>query len=255
VCRKRRERREAKAGGASVVRAAKRWRHRARLGYAREMSRRLRWYFDYLSPYAYLASTQLPALAARHGLEVEANPVLFAAMLASTGSRGPAEVPARRAYMVHDITRLARALGVPIAPPATHPFNPLAALRVTWAVPAKERWRLIEALYRATWVDARRVDDAQVVAAVASECGFDGEALLARAASDEVKTRLREVTDAVIGQGAFGVPTMTVDDQLFWGVDSLPLLERYLADHQALDAAELARWRAIVPSAVRRTKA
>lgn len=216
------------------------------------MTRRLQFHFDYISPYAYLASTQIRALAARHDLEVEPIPVLFAAMLASAGTRGPAEIPIRRAYLVHDVTRLARALNVPIAPPGTHPFNPLTALRATWAAPAEHRWRLVEALFRATWVDARRVDDPTIIATVAAECSLDGEALLARAASDEVKATLRDATEQVIRQGAFGVPTMTVDDQLFWGVDSLPLLDRYLTDGVALDSTDLARWRAVVPSAVRR---
>jgi 2-hydroxychromene-2-carboxylate isomerase len=216
------------------------------------MARHLRFCFDYISPYAYLASTQLRELAARHDVEVELVPVLFAAMLASTGSRGPAEIPARQAYLVHDVTRLARALRVPLAPPATHPFNPLAALRATHAVDGEDRWRLVDALYRAAWVEARRVDDPQVVAAVGAEQGLDGAALLARAASDEVKAALRAATDAAIHQGAFGVPTMIVDDQLYWGVDSLPLLERYLAGDDVPDAAELARWRTVVPSATRR---
>jgi 2-hydroxychromene-2-carboxylate isomerase len=96
------------------------------------------------------------------------------------------------------------------------------------------------------------VDDPRVVAAVAAEQGLDGAALLARAATDEVKAALRTATDAAIQQGAFGVPTMIVDDQLYWGVDSLPLLERYLAGDDIPDAAELARWRTVVPSATRR---
>jgi 2-hydroxychromene-2-carboxylate isomerase len=218
------------------------------------MPRRLRFIFDYVSPYAYLASTQLPALAARHQVELEAVPALFSGMLASTGSRGPAEVPLRREYMLHDVTRLARALAVPIAPPATHPFNPLTALRVTCAVEGAERWRLVHALFRAAWVEARRVDEPRVVAAIVSEQGLDGDALLARAASDEVRTQLRSATEAAIERGTFGVPTMITDDQLFWGVDSLPLLERYLAGEDAPDAAELARWRAIAPSATRRLR-
>lgn len=217
------------------------------------MDRIVRFFFDYVSPYAYLASTQIRALGERHGVEVEPVPVLFAAMLGSTGARGPAEIPVRREYMVHDVTRLARALGVPLAPPATHPFNPLAALRVTWAARPEDRWRLVEAIYRAAWVDARRVDDASVVAAVVDACGLDGAALLARSTEDDVKRALRERTDEIIRQGAFGVPTMTVDDQLFWGVDSLHLLDRYLSDGRSLEPDELARWRAVAPSAVRRS--
>lgn len=217
------------------------------------MKRTIGFYFDYVSPYAYLASTQIRAIAERHGAEVEAVPVLFAAMLASTGSRGPAEIPVRRDYMVRDVIRLARFLEVPIAPPATHPFNPLAALRFTHAVEdAADRWRLIEALFRAAWVQGRRIDDPRVVAAIAMDEGLDADALAARATSDDVKTKLRGVTDAAIAQGAFGVPTMIVEGELFWGVDSLHLLERYLTGQDLPDPTELSRWRAIEPSAVRR---
>lgn len=206
------------------------------------MKRRIAFYFDYVSPYAYLASTQIRAIGERHGVEVEAVPVLFAAMLGSTGSRGPAEIPVRRAYMYRDVVRLGRALDVPIAPPATHPFNPLAALRFTHALEkAEERWRLIEALFRAAWVEGCRVDDPHVVAAVAAEQGFDADALAARA-----------VTDESIAMGVFGVPTMIIDGELFWGVDSIHLLERYLTKKDVPDPEELARWRAVVPSAMRR---
>ncbi len=216
------------------------------------MTRQVRFLFDYVSPYSYLASTQLRPLVARHGAEVEPSPVLFGALLTSTGSRGPAEVPVRREYMIHDVTRLARALRVPIAPPATHPFNPLVALRATYAVEPTARWKLVDALFRATWVDARRVDDPEVVSAIASEEGFDGDAVIGRAGSDEAKGELRAATDAAVRKGAFGVPTYTIDEQLFWGVDSLHLLDRYLAG-DVPDGDELARWRAIAPSIVRRT--
>ena len=217
------------------------------------MKRTIGFYFDYVSPYAYLASTQIRAIAERNGAEVEAVPVLFAAMLASTGSRGPAEIPVRRDYMVRDVIRLARFLEVPIAPPATHPFNPLAALRFTHAVEdAADRWRLIDGLFRAAWVEGRRIDDPRFVAAIATDQGFDADALAARATSDEVKTKLRGVTDEAIARGAFGVPTMIVEGELFWGVDSLHLLERYLTSQDLPDLTELSRWRAIEPSAVRR---
>ena len=113
--------------------------------------------FDYVSPYSYLASTQVRALAARHGRDVEAVPVVFGALLGAHGTRGPAEVAANREYLFRDVIRLGRALSVPIAPPATHPFNPLTALRATVAIadPAV-RWTLVDALFRAAWVEGRR---------------------------------------------------------------------------------------------------
>jgi 2-hydroxychromene-2-carboxylate isomerase len=203
-------------------------------------------YFDYISPYAYLASTQLPALAARHGLEIRAVPVLFAAMLDASGARGPAEIPLKREYMFRDVNRLAKMFGVTIEPPATHPFNPLAALRMSHAA---DDWRLVEALHRATWVDARRVDQPDVVIAVANEIGLDGKALFEKSQSAEIKARVRAVTEEAIGRGAFGVPTMIVNDELFWGVDSLPLLERFTSTGERVDVS---RWRAIAPSAVRK---
>ena len=153
-------------------------------------------YFDYISPYAYLASTQLPALAARHAREIRAVPVLFAAMLDASGARGPAEIPMKREYMFRDVNRLAKMLGARIEPPATHPFNPLAALRMSHAA---NDWRLVEALYRATWCEARRVDRPEVVIAVANEIGLDGEALFEQSQGAEIKARLRSATPYAAG--------------------------------------------------------
>jgi 2-hydroxychromene-2-carboxylate isomerase len=212
----------------------------------------IRFYYDVISPYAYLASTQLPALAARHGCELAPTPVLFAGLLAATGGKGPAEIPAKRAYMFRDIVRLARSLGVALAPPASHPFNPLLALRVGCCVAdGAAAWRLVEALFAATWARGMRVDDPQRVAAIAAEAGLDGEALVRAAGSDAAKAQLRANTDTAIAAGAFGVPTMIAGDELFWGVDSLPLLERFLSGERAFDDQAIESWRHVQPSAVR----
>jgi 2-hydroxychromene-2-carboxylate isomerase len=217
------------------------------------MAAAIRFLFDYVSPYSYLASTQIRALAARHGREVEAVPVLFAAMLDASGARGPGEIPVRREYMFRDIERLARTLGVPLEPPATHPFNPLTALRVTaCAQTGDPRWRLVDALFAAAWVRGLRIDEPDVVARVVGEAGADAKALLERAASSDAKDRLRSVTQDAIAAGAFGVPTMLVDGERFWGVDSLPLLERFLDGERVMDAERIERWRRLVPSATRR---
>ncbi len=213
----------------------------------------IRFYFDYVSPYAYLASTQLRALAARHGRDVEPVAVLFAAMLDASGARGPAEIPLKQQYMFYDVVRLGRALGVPIEPPATHPFNPLVALRVTGGVgDPVARWKLVDALYRATWVTAERVDEADVVARIADGAGFDGGTLAKQAGAPPAKEALRRATEEAIAAGAFGVPTMIADGELFWGVDSLPLLERFLGGERAADPKTIERWRAVTPSATRR---
>jgi 2-hydroxychromene-2-carboxylate isomerase len=208
----------------------------------------IRFYFDFLSPYAYLAWTQIHALADRHGRAVEPVPVLFAALLDHHGTRGPAEIPAKRRYLMFDVVRKARALGVPIGPPPHHPFNPLLALRVASLpmAPADQR-ALIDRIYAAVWSgEARDVEDRAVIAAIA------GEDAVGAATTPEGKARVRTQTERAIADGVFGVPTMLVEGELFWGVDALPELDRFLASGSpTLDAATLARWDALQPSATR----
>src|SRR5579863_2500266 len=102
----------------------------------------LAFYFDFLSPYAYLAWTQINEMTSQYEWAVREEPILLAALLAHGQTKGPAEIPAKRRYMVADVVRKARALNVPIAPPATHPFNPLLPLRVAVVEP-----RAIDALF------------------------------------------------------------------------------------------------------------
>lgn len=185
----------------------------------------LRVHVDLLSPYAWLAFTQLPALAARHQAELEAVPVLLAGLLNHHGQRGPAEIEAKRRYVFEDVLRHAAVLGVPLNPPASHPFNPLLALRVaSLPMSRSERWRLLDRLFRATWVEGLPMQDPAVIDQLAAELGHAGAA----ARSVEAKAALREQTDAAIAAGVFGVPTVLLDGVRFWGLDSLPHLERAL---------------------------
>ncbi len=214
--------------------------------------RRLRFYFDYISHNAYLAWVSLPALAERHALEVEPIPVLFAGLLGANGQLGPAEIPPKLRWMNRDVVRKAKRLGVPLAPPAHHPFHPLASLRVS-SLPfdAAERTRLIDALFAATWATSRDVGQPEVVAQVLDEAGFDGSALL-ESASGEYKDRLRQQTDDAIAGGVFGVPTMAVEGELFWGFDDFDHLELFLRGEDPLRDGDLAGWSEIRPAAQRR---
>src|SRR5262249_47372257 len=100
----------------------------------------------------------------------------------------------------------------------------------------------------------KRIDQADQVAEIATATGFDGSDLLAQAESEEGKLRLRRATDAAIAGGVFGIPTFLADGQLFWGVDALPLLDRFLAGENALDAETLEGWGRVKPSASRRPR-
>jgi len=215
--------------------------------------RALRFLFDYISPYAYLGWTQVHALAAQFQRQVEAVPVLFAGLLRAHGTLGPAEVPAKRAYLFKDVLRRANLLGVPLLPPPSHPFNPLLALRVT-CVPMDEssRRRLIYGLYAGAWAGGCGITEPQAVSAIARAAGLDGDALLAAANGAECKERLRRNTEDLVAQGVFGVPTMLVDGELFWGHDAFPALAHFLAGKERLDPELIKRWDALPSSSVRK---
>lgn len=194
------------------------------------MAPTIRFYFDYISTNAYLAWHVLPEMAARHGATIEPIPTLFAGLLASTGQLGPAEVPLKARWMWRNNLRKAARLRLPLNPPAYHPFNPLLSLRVSsLPMPPAERRRLISALFEAVWVRGLHVSDPQVVAEVATGAALDGPALVAAAQTPEAKARLRQQTDAAIAAGVFGVPSMAVGDEVFWGYDDFPYLDTFLA--------------------------
>ncbi len=217
------------------------------------MTTPIRFHFDFISPWAYIAWHRVPPIAARHGRAVDPVPVLFAALLDAHGTVGPAEVPAKRASLIKASTRAARSAGVPFGPPPRHPFNPLCALRVA-GLPMDDdaRRRAIDALYAAIWAgDGPGVEDPAVVTAVLDRAGLDGVALVAAAASEPAKSRLRADTGRAIADGVFGVPTGQVDGELFWGNDALDDLDRFLAGDDPITAEDLARWARVTPGAQR----
>lgn len=213
----------------------------------------IRVYFDFISPYAYLAWTQIHALAGRHGRAVEPVPVLFAAMLDAWGHKGPAEIPPKRAYLFKDALRRARRAGVPLSPPPTHPFNPLLALRLaSLPMDVATQRALITALFHATWGGGGGVTDPAAVAALADAVGLDGAAVVREAGGAEAKERVRAQTAAAIAEGAFGVPTLLVDGELFWGFDAFGDIDAKLRGDDPIDDAALRRWHDLEASSVRR---
>jgi len=204
----------------------------------------LEFHFDFLSPYAYLAWTQIGRIATDHGRPLRLVPVLFPALLDAFGTLGPAEVPAKRQYIYLDVHRKAALWGVPLRMPPSHPFVPLLPLRAatSFAVP-DERARAVDALFRATWATGRGVDRPERVAEALDEAGLDGRAAVERAGAPEVKGELFQATSRAIARGIFGVPTVAVGPDLFWGADALPTLEAFLrgADPVTPDLRALAR--------------
>lgn len=212
--------------------------------------RTLRFYFDYISPYAYLAWHRLQTFAPEHDLTIELRPTVFAGLLNEHGHKGPAEIEPKRLYMFRDCTRLASAMGVPFEPPASHPFNPLPSLRATLLdMEETTRHTLVSRLYAATWAQSRDVASPEVVAEVCAEVGVTD--VVRRIQEPAVKQKLREVGEEAIARGVFGVPTFVIDDELFFGNDSFPHIARYSAGNDPFNPDDAARWEAVRPSARR----
>ncbi|NUP14085.1 MAG: 2-hydroxychromene-2-carboxylate isomerase [Polyangiaceae bacterium] len=209
-------------------------------------------YFDFISPYAYLAWTQIHETCRRHGRGVEAIPILFAALLDANKTKGPAEIPSKRIYVFKDTLRHAHALGVDFKPPPTHPFNPLLGLRIaSIEMGADEQKRAIDALYRATWAGGPGITDPEAVATVLNDAGLDGASLVAQAGSQAIKDRVKLQTQAALERGVFGVPTMIVDGELFWGLDAFGHVERRLRGEDPVTAELWATFRDVQASSTR----
>lgn len=212
----------------------------------------IRFYFDYISPYAYIAWTQIGALGARHSRRVEPIAVLFAALLNANGQKGPAEIPSKREYIFKDVLRKAHRLGVPFSMPPTHPFNPLLALRVTSLPMAPDlRLSIVDAFFKATWAGGEGVEDPVAVARLLRSKGLDGEGLVAEAAASETKARLRGQTEEALGLGAFGVPTIIAGGELFWGYDAFDVIDDHLGGRGPKEPELLERWANLKASANR----
>lgn len=205
--------------------------------------RELTFYFDYVSNNAYLAWTQLSKLMEEHQINFKPVPVLFAGLLNSHGNVGPAELPAKRNWMLQNIMRKCALLNVPMNPPLHHPFDPLLALRAaSVSMSDTQRWQLIDKIFEAVWVRQLHVSEPEVVAQLAREAGLDGDAIVASAQQSEAKLALREQTETAIAEGVFGIPSMVWQRQLFFGYDDFEFLSMALKGEDPLDMEEVARW-------------
>ena len=196
------------------------------------MANPIEFYFEFASPYGYLASTQTDALAARHGRTTLWHPIMLGAAFKETGARPLTETPLKGPYLLHDVPRFARLLGVPLRLPPVMPMNSLAASRAClWleeADPAQAR-PLARALLHAHWGEGRDLSLPEAVAEVAAGLAIDRGALLAAVADQRIKDRLKDQTQAAIERGVFGSPFIFVDGEPFWGADRLAQIEAWLA--------------------------
>jgi len=205
--------------------------------------KQLTFYFDVISPFAYLAFERLPQALEGLSHSVAYQPVLFAGMLAHWGQKGPAEIEPKRAWTFRHVHWIAHRHRVAMHTPAQHPFNPLALLRLAVACAPEGRTpsrHVCEQVFRHVWCGGGDANDPDRLRELRTQL-----APLRDPDADEVKQALKDATGRAIGHGAFGVPTLEVDGRLFWGVDSLEMVAAYLRgdpwfDGPAWEAAALA---------------
>lgn len=195
------------------------------------MSRPVEFYFEFASPYGYLASLQIDTIAANHGREVEWRPVMLGEAFKQTGAVPNMHAPMKAPYLLHDVPRFARLLGAPLVLPPTMPMNSLAAGRAYWWLREEEpdlAKPLAEAVLFAHWGEGREMSAPEQVAEVAEPMGIAAGELVAAVQRPEIKARYKAETMHSIERGVFGSPFIFIDDEPFWGADRLDQIERWL---------------------------
>jgi len=179
--------------------------------------KRLTFWFDFISPFAYLAFERLPQALEGLSYEVEYRPVLFGGLLQHWGQKGPAEIEPKRAWTFRHVHWLAHEWGTPIDTPLKHPFNSLPLLRL--ALAAGPNRRVVEAVFRHVWLGGADAADGDRLQALTAQLApaLDPQ-------GDAVKQALRDNTEVAKQRGLFGVPAIEFDDRLFWGLDALPMV-------------------------------
>jgi 2-hydroxychromene-2-carboxylate isomerase len=188
-------------------------------------------WFDPLSPYAYLAFEQLPEALVGHSYHVNYRPVLFAGLLGHWGQKGPAEIAPKRAWTYRDVLWQAQRAGLPMALPAQHPFNPLPLLRLALACGPNRR--VGEAVLRHVWRGGADAVDPHRLQALTAQLAPQRDPQ-----SDAVKAELKQATADAAAMGVFGVPTFAHAGRLYWGVSALPMLAAALAGDAWFDSGE-----------------
>lgn len=195
--------------------------------------RQVIWYFDFISPYSYFGLFELGRLGG--DVRVDYRPVLFAGLLNHWGQRGPAEIPGKRTWTYRWCTWYAAQHGIPFKFPQAHPFNPLGYLRL--AIAANCEPAAIRQIFERLWTTGVDASDARVLQELATSLGVSREQL----AEPRVKDGLRANSDAAIADGVFGVPTLVVDGEVFWGADATDFALAYIADRSVIENEEMRR--------------
>ncbi|MBL95313.1 MAG: 2-hydroxychromene-2-carboxylate isomerase [Magnetovibrio sp.] len=207
--------------------------------------KKLFWYFDFISPYAYFQSTRLNVLTEK--VEIHCIPILFAGLLDFWGQKGPAEVKPKKLFTFRHCAWRAYRDNIPYQTPSKHPFNPLRALRLSIAL--GNNIVIIQKIFNCIWVNGYLPDDEDGWLKIKETLNAEhGDELIA---DEKIKLELLENGKGAIAAGVFGVPTLRIDDELFWGDDCLDMVQFYIDNPGVLKSKNMRRILELKPSSRR----
>ncbi|MBL8374564.1 2-hydroxychromene-2-carboxylate isomerase [Accumulibacter sp.] len=195
------------------------------------MPQPIEFYFDFSSPYGYLASEKIDDLAARHKRKVRWRPILLGVIFKQTGGAPLTTLPLKGEYSLHDFRRSARFLDVPYTHPETFPLATQHAARTYYWLHDQDcetARAFAHGVFRALYRDGRNISDLDVVLELAARQGADRATLLEALNGPALKERLKGECEAALAKGVFGSPYIIVDGEPFFGADRLPQIERWL---------------------------
>jgi 2-hydroxychromene-2-carboxylate isomerase len=197
------------------------------------------WYFDFVSPYSYIGLHRLREFSS----PIVLKPVLFAGLLNHWGQKGPAEIPAKRKWTYRSCVWEAQKLAIPFRFPALHPFNPLQHLRLALAAGCTPQ--AVRKIFEFVWTTGQDACDPARFSSLCEQLGIDPSQ------HPEVKDALRQNTEEAAARGVFGVPTLVIEGEVFWGADSVEFAKGFLADRRVLDNDEMRRLDSLPAGAAR----
>jgi 2-hydroxychromene-2-carboxylate isomerase len=205
------------------------------------------WYFDVISPFSYIALGEIEQLAQR--IDLVYRPILFAALLEHWRHLGPAEIPPKRLHTYRLCVFEAQRRGIPFRFPAHHPFNPLKPLRLLVALDATPS--VVRTVMDCIWRDGLDMSTDANWRITCAALGLDAATATALVEASETKARLRANTEAAVKAGLFGVPTLQIGNELFWGADALPMARAYLDNPDMFESEEMRRLASLTTSSTR----
>lgn len=189
-------------------------------------------YFDFGSPAAYLAFTQLPKLQADTQSTAIYKPMLLGGVFQATGNQSPATIPAKGKYTFVDFSRYAKRYGVIHNRNPHFPINTLMLMRGAVGLQRTKPEQFLaycDAVFKAIWVDSLNMNDPVVLAVALSSKGFEPASLMALCGEQATKDALKALTEEAVSRGVFGAPTFFVEGEMFWGQDRLDWVREALS--------------------------